>query len=92
MPRGLKSAMADEGPHEATIAAVIAQDGSIKYSLNITTSGESYHALFETLESALDSFNPLLTPRVRSHIVEGLRCEGKPVVFCLEDAVEKTQP
>jgi hypothetical protein len=41
--------------------------------------------MYDTLESALDSFNPPLSERVRSHVVEGVRA-GKAVMFCLEDS------
>lgn len=74
---------------QATITAVTGQEGTTHYSLTITTGSQWTYALYDTLESALDSFDPPLSTRVRSHIVEGVRGEGKPVVFCLEDAIEK---
>jgi hypothetical protein len=34
-------------------------------------------------------FDPALTARVRSHVVEGIRGEGKAVTFCLADSLER---
>ena len=59
------------------------------YELTIKADDRGEHRTYATLEAAMDSFDPPLSARVRSHIVEGVRGEGKPVVFCLEDSIEK---
>ena len=76
------------GIHQATISPVKRKDGTTVYSVTIDTASSIDIKLFETLESALDSFDPPLKDRVRGHVVEGVRCEGKPVAFCLEDSTE----
>lgn len=73
--------------HEVTITPVTGKDGVTRYEITVAAETRIKHGLYETLESALDSFDPLLTKRVRSHIVEGVRGEGKAVLFCLEDSV-----
>jgi hypothetical protein len=45
--------------------------------------------VYETLESVIEPFDPPLSARVRSHIVEGVRVEGKPVVFYVEDSLQE---
>lgn len=72
--------------HQVTITPVTGNDGSTRYDLEICAGTRTQRNLYETLESAIDSFDPPLSARVRSHIVEGVRGEGKPVVFCLEDS------
>ena len=50
---------------------------------------QTWH-VYETLEAAaIHSFDPPLSARVRSHIVEAARGEGKPDVFCLEDSTQE---
>ena len=71
------------------IVAPLADDRTLLYDVAITAGNRSKHQLFGTLESALESFCPPLSARVRSHIVEGVRGEAKPVVFCLEDSFEE---
>jgi len=75
--------------HQATIAAVTGSDGRTRYSVAINTNSSIDMKFFETLESALDSFEPPLSMRVRSHVVEGVRGDGKPVVVCLEDSTQE---
>lgn len=75
--------------HQATITPVMGKDGTTRYSVAINTDSSIDLNLFESLESALDSFDPRLSARVRSHVVEGVRGEGKPVVFCLEDSTQE---
>ena len=74
------------GSHKVTITPLTEEDGTISYDLAISAGTRTTLKLYETLESAIDSFDPPLSARVRSHIVEGVRGEGKPVVFCLEDS------
>ena len=75
--------------HEATITPLAGKDGHTHYRLEIKSGKRSrLRRLHETLESAMDSFHPPLSARVRSHIVEGAHGEGKPVVFCVEDSFE----
>ena len=72
--------------HEVTIAPIPGVDGVFRYQIAIVGEGSlTTHGMYETLESALDSFNPPLSERVRSHVVEGVRA-GKAVMFCLEDS------
>jgi len=73
--------------HEVTVTP-FTKDGIIRYELIVKSGDWSEHQTHATLESAMDSFHPPLSARVRSHIVEGVRGEGKPVVFCLEDSFE----
>ena len=74
---------------EATIAT-FTEHGTTLYAITVTAPEHSENRSYASLEAALDSFSPPLTRRVRSHIVEELRVEGKPlVVFCLEDSVER---
>jgi hypothetical protein len=75
--------------HQATVTPVKGKDGTTQYSVAINSNTSIDIKLFATLESALDSFDPPLSTRVRSHVVEGVRGEGKPVVFCLEDAIHE---
>jgi hypothetical protein len=77
------------GIHQATITPLRGRDGTTQYRLMIDTGSSMDFKLFETLESALDFFDPPLSARVRSHVVEGVRCEGKPVVFCVEDSTQE---
>jgi hypothetical protein len=74
--------------HEATITPLAGKDGHTRYHLEVKSVNRSLRELHETLESAMDSFHPPLSARVRSHIVEGAHGEGKPVVFCVEDSFE----
>jgi len=73
--------------HEV-IVTPLTEDGTIRYDLTIKACDRSNHNVYATLESALDSFYPPISARVRSHVVEGVRGERKPVVFCLEDSFE----
>jgi len=73
--------------HEVSITP-LSDDGSTQYDLAIKAGNRSEHHTYMTLESAMDYFYPPLSARVRSHIVEGVHGEGKPVVFCLEDSFE----
>ena len=66
--------------HEATITPVTGKDGMTRYDLTIVAGSRTSHRLYETLEFAIESFDPPLSARVRSHIVEAVRGEGKPVV------------
>lgn len=75
--------------HEVTITPLAGEDGITHYTLAVSAGAQTERALYESLESVLDSFNPPLSARVRSHVVEGVRGEGKPVVFCLEDAFQE---
>ena len=75
--------------HEATITPLVGKDGHTRYHLEVKSENRSrLRRLHETLESAMDSFHPPLSARVRSHIVEGAHGQGKPVVFCVEDSFE----
>jgi len=74
--------------HEV-IVTPLAEDGATKYELTIKAGDRSNHNLYATLESALDSFYPPLSARVRSHVVEGVHGERRPVVFCLEDSFQE---
>jgi hypothetical protein len=74
------------GSHQVTIAPVTVEDGTTRYDVAISAGTRTNRNLYDTLESAMDCFDPPLSARVRSHIVEGVRGEGKPVVFCLEDS------
>ena len=75
--------------HEVNIAPIMGKDQATRYELTVTAGTRIRCESYETLESALDSFDPSLTARVRSHVVEGVRGEGKAVIFCLEDSVER---
>jgi hypothetical protein len=77
------------GIHQATITPVKGKDRTTVYSVTIDTNSSIDIKLFETLDSALESFDPPLSMRVRSHVVEGVRGEGKPVAFCLEDSTQE---
>lgn len=75
---------------EVTVTPIPGVDGVIRYHVTLVGEGTlSAHGMYDTLESALDSFDPPLSERVRSHVVEGVRCEGKAVMFYLEDSFEK---
>ena len=75
--------------HKATITPLVGKDGHTRHHLEVKSGNRSLRELHETLESAMDSFHPPLSARVRSHIVEAAaHGEGKPVVFCVEDSVE----
>jgi hypothetical protein len=74
--------------HEATITPLVEKDGHTRYHLEVKSRNRGLRELHETLESAMDSFHPQLSARVRSHIVEAAHGEGKPVVFCVEDSFE----
>jgi hypothetical protein len=76
-------------PHEATITPVTGKDGTTQYHLIVKAGPRTEYHSYETLEAAIDSFDPPLSARVRSHIVEGVRTEGRPVVFCLEDSLQE---
>jgi hypothetical protein len=75
--------------HEVKITPVTGKEQDTRYELTVTAETRIRYESYETLESALDSFVPSLTARVRSHVVEGVRGEGKAVIFCLEDSVER---
>lgn len=74
---------------EVTITPIRGVDGVPQYHITVVGEGTlTAHGKYSTLESALDSFDPPLSARVRSHVVEAARGEGKAVMFCLEDASE----
>lgn len=76
--------------HEVIITPLTEKDGTTtSYDLAVNAGAHTKRNIYESLESALDSFNPPLSARVRSHVVEGVHGEGKPVVFCLEDSFEE---
>jgi hypothetical protein len=75
--------------HEVAITPLTGEDGTTRYDLVVHIGTRTKHKSYETLESALDSFYPPISARVRSHMVEGVRGAGKPAVFCLEDAFEE---
>ena len=74
--------------HEVSVTP-FTEDGTTLYELTIKAGDQGEHRTYGTLEAAMDSFDPPLSARVRSHIVEGVHGEGKPVVFCLEDSFEE---
>ena len=68
--------------HEVTIAPILEVDGVFRYQLTIVGEGTlATHGLYDTLESALDSFYPRLSERVRSHAREKVRLAGKAIMF-----------
>ena len=74
---------------EVTVTPMPRADGVSRYQITIVGEGTlTTHGMYDTLESALDSFDPPLSARVRSHVVEAVHGEGKPVMFCLEDSLE----
>ena len=73
--------------YEVTVTP-FTEEGTTLYELSIKEPDRSETRTYATLEAALDSFDPPLSARVRSHIVEGVRGEGKPVVFSMEDSLE----
>ena len=76
--------------HEVIITPLTEKNGTTaSYDLAINAGAHTKRNICESLESALDSFNPPLSARVRSHVVEGVHGEGKPVAFCLEDSFEE---
>ena len=75
--------------HEATIAPITGRGGISRHDLTVIAGSRTWHRPYETLESAIESFDPPLSARVGSHIVEAVRGEGKPVVFCVEDSLEE---
>lgn len=80
--------------HEVTLTPVADKDGATRYDLTVVTGPQTSHRLYThraygTLEAAIDSFDPPISARVRSHIVEGICGEGKPVMFCLEDSFQE---
>jgi hypothetical protein len=80
--------------HEITLTPVADKDGATLYELTVITGPQTSHRLYThrvygTLEAAIDSVYPPISARVRSHIVEGIRGEGKPVVFYLEDSFQE---
>jgi len=75
--------------HEVTLTPLTGENGTPRYDLVVNFGTRTKRKSYETLESAMDSFYPPISARVRSHIVEGVRGAGKPVVFCLEDAFEE---
>jgi hypothetical protein len=73
---------------KVTIKPVMGDDGTAQFALIVTCpKGRSSYGLHGTLEGAIDSFNPPLKARVRSHIVEIVH-QGKPVDFSLEDSLD----
>ena len=74
--------------HEV-IVRPLAEGEITRYELTVKAGDRSNHNVYATLESATDSFYPPLSARVRSHVVEGVRGERKPVVFCLEDSFQE---
>jgi hypothetical protein len=73
--------------HEVTIEP-ITEGTVIQYKITVALGTHTRHASYETLEAALDSFEPPLSARVRSHVVEAVRGGEKSVMFCLEDSFE----
>jgi hypothetical protein len=67
--------------HEATITPITGKDGMTGYDLTVIAGSRTSHRLNGTLESVIEALDPPLSARVGSHIVEGVRDEGKPVVF-----------
>ena len=65
------------------------KEETTRYDLGVNMGVRSKHNLYTTLESAMDSFYLSISARVRSHIVERVRGEGKPVIFCLENSFEE---
>ena len=74
--------------HEVTITPLTGEDRVTGYEIIVAAETRVRHAFYGTLESALDSFAPPLSARVRSHVVEAVRGEGKAVMFCLEDSFQ----
>ena len=73
--------------HEVMIEPT--SEGAVtRYKITVGVGSHTRHACHETLESALDSFEPPLSARVRSHVVEAMRAGEKSVMFCLEDSSE----
>lgn len=75
--------------HEVIITPLTENGGTTRYDLAVNAGAQTKRKSYESLESALDSFEPPLSARVRSHVVEGVHGEGKPVAFCLEDALQE---
>ena len=73
--------------HEVTIKP-ITEATVTRYAIAVALGTHVRHASYETLEAALDSFEPPLSARVRSHVVEAVRGGEKSVMFCLEDSLE----
>jgi hypothetical protein len=71
------------------ISPITGANRANRYQLTVTAGTRITSESYETLEAALDSFDPALTARVRSHVVEGIRGEGKAVTFCLADSLER---
>jgi hypothetical protein len=75
--------------HEVTITPIPGVDGVAHYKVTIIGDGAlTTHGFYDTLELALESFDPSLSERVRSHVVEGVHA-GKAVMFCLEDSQKR---
>jgi hypothetical protein len=74
--------------HEVTITPTTGEDRVTRYEITVAAGTRIRYGSYETLESALDSFDPPLTERVRSHVVEAVRGEGKACMFCLEDSLQ----
>jgi hypothetical protein len=74
--------------HEVIITLLM-KERTTRYDLAVNVGVRSKHDLYTTLESAMDSFYPPISPRVRSHIAERVRGERKPVIFRLEDSFEE---
>jgi len=73
--------------HEVTIEP-ISEGALTRYKITVALGTHTSHASYETLEAALDSFEPPLSARVRSHVGEAMRGGEKSVMFCLEDSLE----
>ena len=73
--------------HEVTIEP-ITEGTATRYKITVAAGPHTGHASYETVEAALDSFEPPLSARVRSHVVEAMRGGEKSVMFCLEDSLE----
>jgi hypothetical protein len=68
--------------HEVIITPLTEKDGTTtSYDLAVSAGAHTKRNIYESLESALDSFNPSLSARVRSHVVEGVHGERKPGCF-----------
>jgi hypothetical protein len=85
--RSLSPGRSSMPSHEVTITPVTGKDEVTVYEITVVAGSQTRLGSYETLESALDSFDPPLTERVRSHVVESVRGEGKACMFCLEDSL-----
>ena len=80
--------------HEITLTPVADKDGATRYELTVITGQRPRIACTRIGYTA--RLRQPLTPSIRRFqrgcaviIVEGIRGEGKPVVFCLEDSFQE---